>query len=506
MNPYADFLALQKGRFPNKHFLIYKDRKYTYAEFSGQVNKLGNGLKAIGVQPGDKIGIMGTNSADWIITYFSLISIGAVVVTINPVLALPEKVHIINHCELKGIVLDAASVADFEKIAKDTAVSTLVTMGDAHLDGAVSTGRLMEGSGTHSCRVEREADDPCMIFHTGGTTSLPKSAVIPHRAFHWIMSNAPDAWHVKPEDRFLISSSMSFGMGSGNILPIALAAGGTVVLAERFTPAIACELIQEHRVTVLTAVPTMFSMILNYSDVRRYDLSSLRLCFSAGAPLLAEVVIQFWQKFNLVIHDYWGLTEAIASTVVDSAQSKERTFKKLGSSGKAVKGIEVRVVDPEGHDLPSGQVGEVLLNGPNTVLEYFRQPEVSAQAFIGKWFRTGDLGYLDEDGEVFIVDRKKDIIIRGGANIYPREVEEAICKHPGVSEAAVIGVPDPVFGEQVKAYIVARAGATLSGEDIKQHCFMLLAEYKVPEFVEFLEQLPKSKATEKVLKRDLRIK
>ena len=506
MNPYADFLALQKQKFPKKNFLIYKDAEFTYEEFSEQVDKLGNGLKAFGIQPGDHIGMMGSNSANWILAYFSLISIGAVVVTINPALAIPEKIHIANHCNLKAIVLDAQAIPDFAEIRRDVALSRIVVLDNAKCDGAVTIGRLMENASANPCRVGRVADDPCMIFHTGGTTSLPKSAVIPHRAFHWIMSNAPAAWRVRPEDRFLISSSMSYGMASGNILPIALGIGGTVVLAERFTPAIVCEQIQKHRVTVFTGVPTMFSMLLNFSDLARYDLSSLRLCFSAGAPLLAELVAKFWQQFNLVIHDYWGLTEAFASTVVDPAQTKERTFQKLGSSGKVVQGIEIRIVDPQGKDLPTGKIGEVLLKGPNIVREYYRQPEATAQAFVGDWFCTGDLGYLDEDRELFIVDRKKDIIIRGGANIYPREVEDVLCKHPMVAEAAVIGVPDPVFGEEVKAYVVTRLGQTVGDEELKRHCASLLAEYKVPKFVEFLAQLPKSKATEKVLKKALRTK
>ena len=221
MNAYADFFALQKEKFPRKTFLIFKDTSYTYEEFSELVNRLGNGFKKIGVQPGDKVGIMGFNSSDWLLSYFSLISIGAVVATVNPVLSIAERVHIINHCDLSALVLDAQAIPDFEKMKKEIGLSKIVLLGEARRDGAVTMRRLLEQGSTDPCRVERDGNDPCMIFHTGGTTSLPKSAVIPHRAFHWIMSNAPGAWHVDPEDRFLISSSMSFGMASGNILPIA---------------------------------------------------------------------------------------------------------------------------------------------------------------------------------------------------------------------------------------------------------------------------------------------
>jgi long-chain acyl-CoA synthetase len=504
MNSYADFFALQKGKYPNKTFLIYKDTRFTYEEFSEWVNRLGNGFKKYGIQPGDKVGIMGSNCSDWLLNYFSLISIGAVVVTVNPVLSGAEKVHIVNHCDLKALVLDTLTIPDFMKMKGEIDVSTVILYGEGSLDGAVKMSRLIAAGNADPCKVERDENDPCMIFHTGGTTSLPKSAVIPHRAFQWIMSKAPSAWHVTPEDRFLISSSMSFGMASGNILPIALGAGGTVIVAERFTPAIVCEQIEKNKVTIFTGVPTMYSMLLNYPEIDRHDLSSLRGCFSAGAPLLAEVVKKFWQKFNLVIHDYWGLTEAFASTVVDSSQSKDRIFKKLGSSGPAVEGIGIRVIDAEGHDLPPGEIGEVVLSGPNIVSEYYKQPKLTKEAFIDEWFRTGDLGYLDQDKELFIVDRKKDIIIRGGANIYPRDIEDVICKHSKVAESAVIGVPDKIFGEEIKAFVVTYPKEKASEDEIRRHCASLLAEYKVPKYIEFLEQLPKSKATEKVLKKSLR--
>ena len=504
MNSYADILALQEGRYPKKTFLTYKDTRFTYEEFSELVNKLGNGFKEYGIQPGDKVGIMGFNCSDWLLNYFSLISIGVVVVTVNPVLSNAEKVHIVNHCDLMALVLDAQAIPDFMKMKGEIGVSAVVLFGEAGLDGAVMMSQLLEAGSSDSCRVERDENDPCMIFHTGGTTSLPKSAVIPHRAFHWIMSKAPAAWHVTPDDCFLISSSMSFGMASGNILPIALGAGGTVIVAERFTPAIVCEQIEKNKVTIFTGVPTMYSMLLNYPEINRHDLTSLRGCYSAGAPLLAEVVKKFWQRFNLVIHDYWGLTEAFASTVVDSSQSKDRVFRKLGSSGRAVEGIKIRVIDAEGHDLPSGEIGEVVLSGPNIVSEYYKQPGLTKEAFTGGWFCTGDLGYLDPDEELFIVDRKKDIIIRGGANIYPRDIEDVICKHPKVAESAVIGVPDKIFGEEIKAYIVLNPGEEVSENEIRRHCSSLLAEYKVPKFIEFLEQLPKSKATEKILKKALR--
>ncbi len=504
MNAYIDFLGGHAKKHPRKTFLAFKETSYTYEEFSALANRLGNGLKAFGIRPGDRVGIMGFNSSDWILTYFALIGIGAVVVTVNPVLTIAERAHIINHCELSALVLDAALAPDLGKLRKEIAVSKLILLGEGRCDGAVAMAQLLEKGSADPCRVERGADDPYMIFHTGGTTSLPKSAVIPHRAFHWIMSNVPAAWHVGPEDRFLISSSMSFGMASGNILPIALGAGGTVVLAERFTPAIVCEQIQKRRVTIFTGVPTMFSMLLNFADIDRYDLSSLKKCFSAGAPLLAEVVRKFWDRRKLVIHDYWGLTEAFAATVVDSSLGRERIFRKLGSSGPAVAGIQIRVLDSDGRALGPGEIGEIVLKGPNIVLEYYRQPAITAGAFVDGWFCTGDLGYLDADGELFIVDRKKDIIIRGGANIYPREIEDVISKHPKVAETAVIGVPDKIFGEEVKAYVVPAAGQAPSADEIRTHCAAQLAEYKVPKFIEFLDQLPRSKATEKILKRALR--
>jgi long-chain acyl-CoA synthetase len=304
-----------------------------------------------------------------------------------------------------------------------------------------------------------------------------------------------------PEDVTLAVLPMFHSFGQSSVMNVALHVGGTLTLVPRFDTDKVMEVIQRDRVTVFPGVPTMFFALLHHPSADRYDLSSLRVAISGGAAIPGEVIQAFERKFGTTILEGYGLSET-SPTATFNVSVEER---KVLSIGKPLFGVELKIFDIDDKELPAGRdnVGEIVIRGHNVMKGYWNQPQANAEAFKGGWFHTGDLGYVDEDGFFFIVDRKKEMIIRGGFNVYPREVEEVIYTHPAVAEAAVIGVPDERLGEEVKAVVALKPGATASAEDIIGFVKERVAAYKYPRTIQFVDTLPKG-ATGKILKKELK--
>jgi long-chain acyl-CoA synthetase len=338
------------------------------------------------------------------------------------------------------------------------------------------------------------------MFYTSGTTGRPKGAILSHGAEVFTAKMVAGHYRLGPTDVTLIPNSLSF------IYPLvincvaSIYAGATVALQERFHPELCMRGIEQERATIFMGVPTMFGMMLEWAQQQTVDTSSLRFCISAGQNLSWNIASRFRERFGVSIFDLWGQTEGTPITGFDPSREKEG---RPESCGRALPGCAVRVIDDAGQDLPPETIGEVLLKGPCVFLGYDKNPKATEETLRDGWVFTGDLGKLDADGCLYIVGRKRDMVIRGGANIYPVEIEEAIYAHPSVAECAVIGVPDALFGETLKAIVVVGDNLALSEAELMEHCRSRLAGYKVPAAVSFVKKLPKG-PTGKILKRELR--
>lgn len=347
--------------------------------------------------------------------------------------------------------------------------------------------------------AERSPDDTAVILYTSGTTGEPKGAELTHAN---LTANADvvrrDLFDLGPDDVVLGALPLFHSFGQVCCLNAPVAAGAAVSLVERFDAAAVLATIAGHRVTVVPGVPTMFVALLGRPDLAAHDLSAVRVCMSGGAALPLEVLRGVEQAFGVAVLEGYGLSE----TSPAASFNHPGRVRKAGSVGTPIRGVEMRVVDESGAEIPQGETGEIVIRGHNVMKGYWRRPRETAAAIRDGWFHTGDLGRVDEDGYFFVVDRKKDLIIRGGYNVYPREVEEVLYEHPAVAEAAVVGVPHPGLGEEVAAAVVLRPGATATAEELRDHVKAQVAPYKYPRIVWITDALPKS-ATGKLLKRDV---
>jgi long-chain acyl-CoA synthetase len=483
---------------PERTALVYKDRRWTYRELDQHANRVGNTLRAQGLRAGDHVCVLLPNGPEFVVTYFALQKIGAVPVSLNVMLKQREIAYIANDAQASAFIGHAALWQNVPEQQDIPSVRLrVVAGGDA--PGALHFEDLLEGS-PELQSLDADAEDTAAILYTSGTTGQPKGAMLTHAN---VMSNVDAVIHhlqMVPGDRTLCFLPLFHCFGQNFIMNATLAVGATLFLMERFVQDDVLQAIERERITVFYAVPTAYIVLLNQPDLPRYDLTSLRITFSAAAIMPLEVAERWRERFGRPIVEGYGLTE----TSPFACFNGEQRFKP-GTVGTAIENVEVKIVDPDDREVRVGDLGEIVIRGPNVMKGYFGRPEDTAQALRGGWFHSGDIGRVDEDGYVSIVDRVKDMINVGGFKVWPREIEEVLFEHPAVKECAVIGIPDAVYGESVKAYVVLRDGVSAKSEALIAHCTERIATYKVPRAVELITTLPKS-PTGKVLKRELREK
>lgn len=486
--------AILRDTAPNyqsKPIFRFRGEDISYADVTERAARLAGHLRATGIKPGDRVMIIALNKPEWMITLFAVLATGAMVVPVNPALTGPEVAYMIGSAAPRLVVIDE----DLTGLLPDGDREVL-TFGSA----GGSWHAAVAGGIDDREIVPRAESDPALMFYTSGTTGRPKGAVLSHGAETFTAQIVAGHYRLGPGDITVIPNSLSF------IYPLvinalaAIFAGATVVLQERFHPEMCLRGIEAEKATIFMGVPTMFGMMLDWAQQQSVDASSLRFCISAGQNLAWSVASRFRERFGVSIFDLWGQTEGTPITGFDPAIEAEG---RPESCGRALPGCSVRVIDDLGNDVVPDTIGEVLLTGPNIFIGYDQNPSATAETLRDGWVHTGDLGRLDADGCLYIVGRKRDMIIRGGANIYPAEVEEAIYAHPAVVECAVIGVADPLYGETVKAVVVVGDTMQLSEQELIVHCRARLATYKVPGLVSFVSTLPKG-PTGKILKRELR--
>jgi long-chain acyl-CoA synthetase len=472
--------------------LAFEGRELTNVDQRRMAARLANALHRLGVGPGDRVVVMLPNCPEVLQAYMALLRLGAVIVPVVFLLGPEEVRHILAHSAAKLLITSP----DMAWKAEGFARPVVLVQGEA--PGALAWDELVAKESDTCPLAERAPDDLAVLLYTAGTTGQPKGVALSHAN---LTANARSAASLYELDRAewalaVLPLSHSYGltlMNAGHIL------GTKSVLLRWFNPELVLETIQRYRVQSTACVPTMFVYLLNFPDADRFDTSSMRLWGSGAAPLPVEVVAPFEKKFGGRILEGYGLTEA--SPVVSAHRySGER---RLGSVGQPIPGVEVAILDDDDRPLPAGEVGEICVRGPNVMLGYYLMPEETAKTIRGGWLHTGDMGRLDAERYLYIVERKKDLIIRGGFNIYPREVEDVLYAHPAVAEAAVIGMPDAVMGEEVLAFVATKRDAEATAEALIAFCHERLAKYKCPKQVRFVETLPKSPIG-KILRKELR--
>ena len=479
--------------------LAFEGREYTNLDLDRAAARLAHALRRLGVEAGDRVMVMLANCPEVIESYGAILTIGAVIVPVIFLLGDKEVGHILADSEAKVVITSSDMLWKIEGQLDGLPALRHVLLVDGAGAGRVrSLGEEVAEESDRFTVIERRDDDLAVVLYTSGTTGVPKGVALSHANLE---SNARAAARLFELDRAdwavaVLPLSHSYGltlMNAGHLL------GTRAALLRWFNPEDVLKTIQQFRAVSMSGVPTMFVYLLNYPDGERYDTSSMRAWGSGAAPLPIEIVEPFERKFGGKLMEGYGLTEA--SPVV-SAHRLSGT-RKLGSVGQALPGVTIAIMDDEERPLPAGEVGEVCVQGPNVMVGYYRNPEETARTIRRGWLHTGDMGRLDADGFLFIVERKKDLIIRGGFNVYPREVEEALYGFTKVAEAAVVGIADPLMGEEVRAFVVLKEGSTATAEEVIAFCESRLARFKCPKEIRFVDALPKSPIG-KILRKELR--
>ncbi len=500
-------------RYPNKDAFVFMDNRMTFAQINGAANQVANGLIAAGIQPGDKVGLSCFNLPYFPIAFFGILKAGGVVVPLSVLLKKDEIAYHLEDSDAKAyfcfegtadLPMGQMGYAGFQEVGSCSSffMITANPAAASPIEGTQTLGSLMAGQAPTLETVATNAEDTAVIIYTSGTTGRPKGAELTHSGLMLNGILSADLMGARPEDVQLIVLPL-FHIFALTVLMIAGVYRGTEsVLLPRFDAEAVFGLMQKHGITIFAGVPTMYWGLLNYKG-DQFDYKSiaekLRVCASGGASLPIQVMKEFEERFKVPIIEGYGMSEG--SPVVTFNQLN--VGRKPGSIGTPVWGVEVKIVDENDQEVPVGEKGELLYRGHNVMKGYYKRPEANAQTLRGGWMHSGDVAIKDEDGFFYIVDRTKDMIIRGGLNVYPREVEEVMMKHEAISLVAVIGLPDEQFGEEIKACVVLKEGASATPEAIiawtKEH----IAAYKYPRVVEILDSLPMT-ATGKILKKELR--
>jgi fatty-acyl-CoA synthase len=485
---------------PSRTALVFEGRQWTYREFNQQVDRCATALTDLGVCHGDRVAVLTINVPQFLEVLFACGKLGARFVPLNFRLAGPELSFIVNDAGVHTIVVGPEFIELVDSVRPELCVRHYLALQAAEGGAWLDYDDVVSRAAAAPSDNEVKPDEVAIIMYTSGTTGRPKGAMLTHGNLLWNNINAALSFDTLEDDVTLVCAPL-FHIGGLNVTTlITLLKGGTVVLLRAFDPAKVLDLIEEHRVNSMFGVPAMFLFMSQLPGFGDRDLSSVRSFICGGAPV-PEPLIRLYQDRGIPFVQGYGLTETAPFATL---LPKQDSLRKVGSAGLAPMFTEVRVVDDRMDDVKTGEIGEVVIKGPNVMKGYWNRPDATAQAIThGGWFHSGDLGVLDEDGYLYLKDRMKDMIISGGENIYPAELESVLIDHPAVADVAVIGMPDEKWGEAVVAVVVKTEGVELSPQDVIDFANGRLARYKLPRQVVFTDLLPRNPAG-KVLKRELR--
>src|SRR3989440_3667704 len=480
---------------PDKYFLFSEadGRRYTYAEFDAAVNRATRLLAARGIRKGDAVSLLMPNSAEYIIAYFACFKLGALAGPVNSLLKSEEIAFVIGNSEARALLVNSEFLPRIESLRGELADLQHVIVFD---DEAQATAEYVEGD-VPDAPIEK--DDEAIIIYTSGTTGKPKGCLLTHGN---VIANARQItdWLGFTERDCLLTIMPLFHMNAVSVTTMtSLYAGASTVISPKFSASRFWQMISDYEVTSFGSVATMLTMLLTaYPDGVPAGLKTdqLRFAMCGSAPVPAEVLRKFEETFNCLVIEGYGLSESTCRSTFNPPDERRRP----GSCGMAI-GNEMKVVDDDDREVADGELGEIVLRGENILKGYYKNPEATRYAFRNGWFHTGDIGYRDADGFFYIVDRKSDMIIRGGENIYPREIDEILYQHPAVAAAATIGVSDPLYGEEVAAFVVLKDGMRTSEAELISYCTERVADYKCPKSIRIVVEIPKG-PTGKLLNRE----
>lgn len=499
----ATMLRESAAATPDKTLVHAGDASFTFAEVEELAGRVATSLTALGLERGDKVVVQLPNLPQFLFSYFGILRAGLTMVPLNPLLTSHEIAYHLTDSDAKVLItFEGFAEAALGGAAQVPGITSYVVSaaGNPAPEGARDFQELLAAEDT-GLFVATSSDDTAVLLYTSGTTGKPKGAELTHFQLFMNCTTAGNLFGVRDDDVSIAVLPLFHVFGLSSVLNMAVRFGATLVLVPRFEGTAVLDAMERHRVTIFSGVPTMFIALLQ-EDVAGRDLSALRASCSGGASMPGEVIRAFEEKYDgVVVLEGYGLSES-ASTSTFNISAEER---KVLSIGKPIWGVDMEIRGGDGAVLPAGpdHVGEIVIRGHNVMKGYYKNPEATAEAIRDGWFHTGDLGYQDDEGYFFVVDRLKDLVIRGGYNVYPREVEEVLYEHPAVAEAAVVGRPDERFGEEVVGFVALRPGAAATPAEIQAFCRERLAAYKYPREVQVLEALPKG-PTGKILKRELR--
>jgi long-chain acyl-CoA synthetase len=519
-------------RFGEYDFLQFGGRWHTNLEINHLANRLGNALKKLGIEKGDRVGVQLLNCPELIQSFFAAFKIGAVLLPINPALRADELAYIYQDSGLKALISSPDGIEKIRTARREApALENIVLIGDVVPHDALSFAKIVNKASGELTTEETDNDDVAVILYTAGTTGRPKGVMLTHYTWYTHVSGyyelvLLDTRGVTLKGHIHEAASRKgkkatkevevFGVNRNRVSLITLPlfhgygvfavnleflTGGKLVVLPRWDAEEAMKAIEQFKVTEFRGVPTMYIQLLNHPDAGKYDLSSLQTCICGSAPMPLEVARRWKERYGIDIWEGYGLTEA---TTVNCGNAAGKRPPKYGSIGKCYQKCNtMKIFDPDDNELPSGKIGEIVIKGPGVMKGYWNKPEETAKVIRNGWLHTGDIGYMDEDGYIYLTERKKDLIIRGGENVYPKEVEDVLHRHPQVLEAGVIGVPDAVYGEEVKAFVVLKTSGSACEAELIDFCKQHLPAYKRPKSIRLMDELPKS-ALGKILRRELR--
>jgi fatty-acyl-CoA synthase len=500
---WSYILKQNADKYPDKECLIGLGKRLTYRQLDERVNRLTQGLIDLGLGKGNIVAVLLSNCCEYIEITFAVNRIGAAWLPLNYRLASEEFHYILENSEAKALITEPEFTPVISSIRQRLPeLKNCILLGSGVPKDWISYEKLMESNkGSNPLHADVELDDLHRLMYTSGTTAHPKGVMLTYGNLYWKNFGHILTFSLTEADRTLVIGPLYHVGGMDLPGTGTLHAGGSLIILQRFDAIEILKTIDQEKVTNLWLSPAMTIMLFQEPTFDKYDVSTVRFIIDGGEKMPPTLIKEFKNKFpNAWFVDAYGLTETVSG---DTFLDKAKMLDKIGSVGKPLPHLHVRVIDDDGRDVAPNQTGEVVLKGPKVFKGYWKNPEATAMALKDGWFHTGDIGTLDENGYLYIIDRKKDMIISGGENIASLEVERVIYELEAVLEAAVVGIPHPKWLEVPKAYVVLKPGATITAEQLIEHCMKKLAKFKVPKEVEFIDQLPRN-PTGKVLKRELR--
>ncbi|MGA9049710.1 MAG: long-chain fatty acid--CoA ligase [Dehalococcoidia bacterium] len=506
-------------RFGEYDFVCFEGKWHSNVEINHAVNQLAIGLKNLGIKIGDRVGVQLLNCPQLLQSFFAIFKIGAILVPINPALRADELAYLYHDAGLSALITSTDFVGKIRQARQNApGLKHVITIEKEMLDDALAYDTIMRTEPGNTALAETDNDDVAVIIYTAGTTGNPKGVMLTH--YNWythvtgyyelvlldkrgieVTDKDGNVFGVRRNRVSLVTLPLYHGYGVF-AMNLEFLTGGKMVLLSRWDTEEAMKSIEQYRVTEFRGVPTMYIQLLNHPAADKYDLSSLRVCICGSAPMPLEVARQWKIKYGIDIWEGYGLSEATTVNCGNIAAGKEPRY---GSIGKCYQKCNtIAILGADDGELPVGETGEIAIKGPCVMKGYWNKPRETADAIRNGWLHTGDIGHKDKDGYIYITDRKKDLIIRGGENVYPKEVENVLHGHPQVLECGVIGIPDSTYGEEVMAFVVLKIEGSATERDLIDYCRERLPAFKRPKTIRFMDSLPKS-SVGKILRRELRI-